>query len=181
MGGEMFKRMHPAILAAVVAGAGVSLVLQVHAGADKVAFPENYAAGVKYLVVDKPSKQVHEFYATPAAIEAARQGQEMPDGTFFIGVHYNAQLGGDGNPIKGPDGRFVKADLRGYAVMQKRNGWGAEYPDEKRNGNWEYRYFNADKTPNEKVNLGACFECHKPLAKQDFVFSYESLKTANAK
>jgi len=177
----MLKRKQATILAALAAGAGLGLVLQVQAGAEKVSFPENYAAGVKYLVVDKPAKQVHEFYAQPAAIEAARQGKEMPDGTVFIGVHYNAQLDGDGNPVKGPDGRFIKTDLRGYAVMEKRSGWGAEYPEEKRNGNWEYRYFSPDKTPNEKVNLGSCFGCHKPLAQQDFVFSYENLKAANSK
>jgi hypothetical protein len=76
----------------------------------------------------------------------------------FIGVLYNAQLDADGNPVKGPDGRFVKADLRGYAVMEKRKGWGTDYPEDKRNGEWEYRAFKADKTPNEQINLGVCFD-----------------------
>jgi hypothetical protein len=30
------------------------------------------------MTVDKPSKQVHEFYAAPASIEAARTGEPMP-------------------------------------------------------------------------------------------------------
>jgi hypothetical protein len=30
------------------------------------------------MTVDKPSKQVHEFYAAPASIEAARKGEPMP-------------------------------------------------------------------------------------------------------
>jgi Cytochrome P460 len=177
----MTTRKYAIITAAIGAGVGLILALQVRAGADKVAFPENYAKGIKYLVVDKPSKQVHEFYASPAAIEAARKGEPMPEGTVFTGVLYNAQLGGDGNPLKGPDGRFIKADLRGYAVMEKRNGWGVDYPAEKRNGEWEYRVFAPDKSPNEKANLGACFECHKPMANQDFVHSYDKLKTAESK
>ena len=34
----------------------------------------------------------------------------------------------------------------------------------------------ADKTPNIAANLTACFNCHKPLDKQDFVFLYDKLK-----
>ena len=177
----MNVRTHAAIVAAIGACVSLGLAIQVRAGADQVAFPEAYAKGVKYLVVDKPTKQVHEFYASPAAIEAARKGEPMPDGTVLTGALYNAKLGDDGNPLKGPDGRFLKADLRGYAVMEKRAGWGTEYPADKRNGEWEYRVFTADKAPNEKANLGACFECHKPQATHDFVYSYDNLKTAEYK
>jgi Cytochrome P460 len=49
---------------------------------------------------------------------------------------------------------------------------------DKRNGEWEYRAFKADKTPNEQINLGVCFDCHRPQAKQDYVHSYDNLKTA---
>jgi hypothetical protein len=168
-----------AVVAVVIgAVAALSLAVQVRAGADKVAFPENYAKGVRYFTVDKPTKQVHEFYASPAAIDAAHKGEPMPDGTVLVGVHYNAKLDADGNPVKGPDGRFVKADLRAYAVMEKRKGWGTDYPADKRNGEWEYRVFNADKTPNEKVSTGACFDCHLPQASHDYVYSYDDLKTA---
>src|SRR5215475_2597723 len=107
---------------AVGAVAALSIAVQVRAGADKVVFPENYGKGVHYLTVDKPSKQVHEFYAAPASFAAARKGDPLPDGTVLIGVHYNAKLDADGNPVKGPDGRFIKADLRAYAVMEKRKG-----------------------------------------------------------
>jgi len=47
-----------------------------------------------------------------------------------------------------------------------------------RNGEWEYQVFKADKTVNAGAKLGACLECHKPQDKQDFVLSYEKLKTA---
>ncbi len=62
--------------------------------------------------------------------------------------------------------------------MEKRTGWGTEYPDTIRNGEWEYQAFKTDKTPNPAANLTNCFTCHKPLDKQDFVFSYDKLKTA---
>ena len=174
----MNVRNHAATAAAIGACVTLLLAIQVRAGADKVAFPEDYAKGVKYLVVDKPSKQVHEFYASPAAFEAARKGEPMPDGTVLTGVLYNAQLGDDGNPLKSADGRFIKADLRGYAVMEKRAGWGTEYPADKRNGEWEYQVFRADKTPDPTANLTSCFDCHKPQASNDYVFSFDKLKLA---
>ncbi len=94
-------------------------------------------------------------------------------------VQYAALLDSQGNPQKDANGRFIKgANLVGYTVMEKRAGWGAEYPDNVRNGEWEYQAFKADKTPNTGANLTACFNCHKPLDKQDFVFSYDKLKAA---
>jgi len=168
-----------AAIALVASVCGPALVVQVQASADKVAFPENYAKGVKWLVVDKSdAKQVHELYATPDAIEAARMGQPMPNGTVFTVVQYTAQLDAQGNPVKGADGRLVKGEIRGFNAMEKRTGWGSEYPDTLRNGEWEYRAFTADKKPNESAKLTACFECHKPLASQDFVHAYDKLKDA---
>jgi hypothetical protein len=63
-------------------------------------------------------------------------------------------------------------------VMEKRTGWGAEYADDMRNGEWEYQAFTAAKTVNDKANLKGCFTCHKPYDKQDFVFSFDKMKTA---
>src|SRR5262245_34674789 len=62
--------------------------------------------------------------------------------------------------------------------MEKRAGWGAEYPDNVRNGEWEYQAFKADKSVNTGANLGACFNCHKPLDKQDYVYLYDKMKAA---
>ena len=73
-----------------------------------------------------------------------------------------------GNPVKDANGRFIKGDLVGYAVTEKRIGWGAEYPEEKRNGEWEYWVFTPDRKINEKANLNSCFECHKPHASSGF-------------
>ena len=62
------------------------------------------------------------------------------------------------------------------STREKRAGWGSEYSETLRNGEREYRTFTADKKPNENVKLTACFECHKPLASQDFVHAYDKLK-----
>ena len=51
-------------------------------------------------------------------------------------------------------------------------------PEAKRNGEWEYQVFNADKTPDPKADLNACFNCHKPQASNDYVFTFDKLKLA---
>jgi hypothetical protein len=60
--------------------------------------------------------------------------------------------------------------------MEKRDGWGTEYKDDIRNGEWEYQAFGPDKKVNDKANLTTCFTCHKPHAGQDFVISLAGLK-----
>jgi hypothetical protein len=165
------------IASALGSASGLVLGLSAFAGGDNVAFPENYDKGVLYSVVDRyDTKQYRELWSTPAAVEAARKGGPIPSGTVLTLVQYKAQLDAAGNPAKDANGRFLKGDLIAYTVMEKRAGWGAEYPPEIRNGNWEYQAFTPAKAVNDKANLTGCFQCHKPLDKQDFVFSYDKLK-----
>ena len=58
-------------------------------------------------------------------------------------------------------------------------GWGGDDPPEKRNGEWEFQAFNADKSVNRSENLDRCFACHKGHAAQDFVFTYGRMKIVN--
>jgi hypothetical protein len=171
------------VLAALgsILGVGIAaLAVTAQAGGDKVAFPADYAKGVVYMTLDRPeNKQVREYVTSQAAVDAARKGDPLPQGTVITVAQYAAQLDAEGNPVKDPSGRFVKtSNIVGYTVMEKRAGWGAEYPEAQRNGEWEYQAFRADKTANPNANLTACFNCHKPQAGQDFVFSYQSMKTA---
>jgi Cytochrome P460 len=165
------KAIKPLPILSVAAIAAVALTVAVRAG---------YAKGVLYTTVDRAdNKQFRELYAPQAAIDAVKAGKPIPSGTVLTMVNFKAKLGGDGNPEKDANGRFIKTDeIAGIAVMEKRTGWGAEYGDDVRNGEWEYQAFKADKTVNDKANLKGCFTCHKPLDKQDFVFSFDKMKTA---
>jgi cytochrome P460 len=168
------------ITAAALTLTAWAAAVQVRAGGDRVAFPENYAKGVVYLTLDKPdNKQVREYFTSPAAAEAAKKGAPLPDGTVITAVQYAAQLDAQGNPTKDPNGRFTKTgNIVGYTVMEKRAGWGAAYPDNVRNGDWEYQAFRADKTANPNANLSACFNCHLPQASKDFLYTHDSLRMA---
>ena len=165
--------------ALALAGAvAVAATATVRAGGDKVAFPETYAKGVLYATVDRPdNKQYRELYATPEAVAAVKAGLPMPSGTVLTLVQYKAVLDAAGEPEKDAKGRFKKGDLIGYTVMEKRSGWGSDYPDDIRNGEWEYQAFTAAKAVNDKANLKSCYECHRDKvgAAKDFVFSLDKL------
>lgn len=162
------------VLGGVIA---VVLVAQLSsAGPDKIAFPANYKDHVLYDVLDRyDTKQYRELWGTPEGVKAAREGKPIPSGTVLTLVQYKAQVDAQGNPIKDAKGRFVKGDLIAYTVMEKRTGWGTEYPDELRNGEWEYAAFGPDRKLNEKANYKGCFQCHKPHEKQDYVISLAKL------
>lgn len=156
----------------------VALVVPGAAGPDKIAYPANWKDHVLYGVVDRHDiKQYRELYAsTQAAVDAMKAGKALPDKTVLTLVQYKAQVDAGGMPTKDAKGRFVKGDLIAFTVMEKRAGWGTEYPPEWRNGEWEYAVFNAAGALNDKANYKACFECHKPHEKADFVISMAALR-----
>ena len=149
------------------------------AGPEKIKFPSDYLKGVLYQTLDRPdTKQYRELYAPAAAVEAVRKGQPIPHGTVLTLVQWSVQQDDKGNPIKDANGRFIKKEVIGHTVMEKQKGWGADYPsDWPRNGEWEYAVFTADGQVNAKANANnkACFTCHLPHAKQDFVISLAKL------
>jgi hypothetical protein len=170
-----------AITATVAIVAALAAAASVHAGSDTIAFPNDYAKGVVYKSEDRPdNKQVRELFITREAVEALRRGAPLPSGTVITSVRYAAQLDAQGNPAKEANGRFIKTDkILGYTVKEKRAGWGTEYPEETRNGEWEYRVFRADKTANPDTKYDGCFGCHKSQETQDYLFTYDSLKAAS--
>jgi hypothetical protein len=167
--------------AAVFAGvllAGTAIV-QVSAGPDLVKLPADYEKGVKYGVVSNPNNKLYrELYTTKEAVEAVKAGKPVPSGTWIVMKSFKSKLDASGAPLKGADGHFVKDELAGYGVMEKRTGWGKEYPDNLRNGEWEYQAFTPAKAVNDKANIKACFECHKPKAADDYLFTLSLLKSA---
>jgi len=148
------------------------------AGPEKISYPAGWKDHVLYTVVDRYDvKQHRELYAnTPAAVQAMKEGKPLPDGTVLTLVQYKAQVDAAGMPVKDAKGRFVKGDIIAFTVMEKRAGWGAEYPAELRNGDWEYAVFSPAGVLNDKANYKSCFECHKPHEKQDYVISLAALR-----
>jgi plastocyanin len=157
------------VLAAGLAGTTV-------AGPEKIKYPHDYLKGTLYATVDRPdTKQYRELYASPGVVESVRAGKGVPYGAVLTLVQWSVHEDAKGVPIKDANGRFLKKDILAHTVMQKEKGWGAEYPDSLRNGEWEYSVFNAQGQFNPKANFKACFECHKPHEKMDYVTSLAKL------
>lgn len=147
------------------------------AGPEKINYPAGFDKGVLYGTVDRyDTKQYRELYANKAAVDAIKAGKPIPPGTTLTMAIYKAKVDDKGAPVKDKNGRFQKGDPVAHMVMMKNTGWGAEYPDDMRNGEWEYRAFTPDGKVNEKAPLKPCFTCHKPHAGQDFVISLARFK-----
>ena len=156
----------------------LAIMSSASAGPDKVKFPQ-YQTHVLYDVQDQPeNKEVRELYVNAEALKGLKAGQPMPSGTVLSAPTFKALLDDKGEFVRDPNGRLIRGRLDRVVVMEKRTGWGAEYPDALRNGEWEYGRFGADGTLTTTANYKACFECHKPKADQDFVFSMPQLLKA---
>ena len=82
-----------------------------------------------------------------------KAGKPLPDGTVLTLVQYKAEVDAAGAPVKGANGRFVKGDLIALTVMEKRAGFGTEYPPELRNGDWEYAAFSPSRRAERQGQL----------------------------
>lgn len=168
-----------ATLAAAGLLGGAALVIgqpAVPAGANALAYPQGWQQGVLYATVDRPdTKQYREFFTSAAAVEAARAGRPLPDGTVITLAAWAAKLDAAGVPVKDANGRFVKDRLVAVNVMGKRAGWGESIPAPLRNGDWIYQSFTPDGQVNDKANLTACYQCHLPFAKDDYLTNLAKL------
>lgn len=76
------------------------------------------------------------------------------------------------------EGRFIAEDkVDAVFVQQKGQGWGNDYPADKRNGDWEYARFEP-LIPGTAPALVAsqkydgCFACHLSREARDFTFTF---------
>jgi hypothetical protein len=175
---QTFMARPCAIIAAAPLLAAASMFVDpavVIAAADKVAFPA-YQTHVLYDVLDQPEiKEVRELYVNPEALKNLKAGQPLPSGTVLTAPTFKALLDDKGEFVRDANGRLIRGRLDRIVVMEKRTGWGSEYPADIRNGEWEYGRFGPEGKHSPNVNYTACFQCHKPKAEQDFVFSYSQL------
>ena len=74
--------------------------------------------------------------------------------------------------------RFIKDTLAAVNVMEKRTGWGTDYPANVRNGDWDYASFQATGLRAENRDMTPCLTCHLPKAGDDFLFSLAAIKAA---
>ncbi len=147
---KITKRRIP--LLALVFAALTLVGWQAVAEANRVTFP-NIDQLVHYTTVRRGNTLEH-IMTTPEAIEAVKKGQPIPPGTHFLLVDYR-------------DGKLSR-----YFVMQKGDGWGGDYDERRRTGDWQFQWFNTDKTTiNMNENTARCQSCHRSQEGSEYLFT----------
>ncbi len=146
----------------LTAGAAVGMAVWASEISSPVQFPENYKQGVHYATVERGNVR-EEIYTSREAIEAASKNQPLPDGTVIFMEDYR-------------DGKLLR-----YIAMEKRAGYGDAQPEDVRTGDWAFQSFGPDRRINRSENLARCMACHKPQARNDFVFTYARMQTLGSK
>src|SRR5215467_575685 len=157
-----------------IVGLLVTPLVRMDASSEKVAFPANFTSGMLYNEIDRDDqKEVHQQYTSREAIEAAKAGKPLPAGTIITSANYKAVLDPQGNPVRNAKGNFVAGELDRVVVMEKRPGAGAAYPENLRNGDWEFAAFTADGKFNPQAPAKeVCMACHKPHERLNYVKTY---------
>lgn len=142
-----------------------------------VSFPEGYKGSfVRYHTINFPATgQVRHYYANKAAVQAAREGKPLPQGSYLLAEVYAAKRGADGKPVTGADGFYEPEKLLLYTAMQSGAGWGKDFPEMLRNADWNYAIFSTEKQHRPGVNQAECLACHKPLDSVSYVFTLKPL------
>jgi cytochrome c553 len=145
-----------------------------------LSFPEGYKDSfTKYLAINFPAtKQVRYYFANKPAVQAAKEGKPLPDGSYLLAEVYAAKLDAQGNPVTGADGFYVAEKPLFYTAMGTGAGWGRDFPEALRNGDWNYAIFTLDKQHRPGVNQAECLGCHQPLGATSYTFTLKQLAAA---
>lgn len=137
-----------------------------------MALPKDFPQGfIEYKrEQDEAGKTLTLRYANRLAVEAARAGKPLPEGSVLMTVNYTPQIGADGH--------WKPGAVKNYVGMETRAGWGDAIPPLLRNGNWNYGVWTADGTPRIALQQPRCLACHQPKAADSYVFTLEALKGA---
>ncbi len=143
-------------------------------------FPEGYKdTFTKYHTINFPdTKQVRYYYANKVAVEAAKAGKPLPDGSVLFAEVYAAKIDAEKKPVTGADGFFEPAKLLFFTAMAREAGWGKEIPDMLRNEDWNYAVFSTEKQHRPGTNQAVCLACHKPLDSVSYTFTLKELAAA---
>lgn len=138
--------------AALVVSAVCLSVAPVGAEPNRVTFPAQIDQMIHYATVKRGEVTEH-MLTTPEALRAIKAGQPVPAGTHFVLVDYR------------------KGAVHRYFVMEKGEGWGADYDERRRTADWQFQWFWADRSINMSENTARCQSCHQSQATGEYLFT----------
>jgi Cytochrome P460 len=143
-------------LVAAIFGAVTLICWQAIAEGNRVAFP-NLEQLVHYTTVRRGNVTEH-MLTTQDAIAAVKAGQPIPNGSHVVLVDYR------------------EGEVFRYFVMQKGNGWGGDYDDRRRTGDWQFQWFKPDRSINMSENTTRCQSCHQARADNEYLYTFDQMK-----
>jgi len=132
---------------------------QVHAETNRVQFPE--LEGLVHYTTVRRGEVTEHIMTTPEALEAVKKGEPIPAGTYFVLVDYR------------------EGKVHRYFVMQNGPGWGNDYEERRRTGDWQFQWFWADKSINLRENTTRCQSCHNSRSDENYLYTFDALKAFN--
>jgi hypothetical protein len=154
---RLFMKTLTSLVSLILAVVAVCLVgWQVHAETNRVKFPDNVDELVHYTTVRRGNVTEH-IKTTREAIEAIKKGQPIPRGTHFVLVDYR-------------DDKLYR-----YFVMEKGDGWGADYDERRRTGDWQFQWFWADRSINMNENTVRCQSCHQGRKEDEYLYTVKRI------
>ena len=129
--------------------------LPAHAEPNRVTFPKLDAL-VHYTTVRRGNVTEH-ISTTREAIDAIQQGLPVPNGTHFVLADFR-------------DEKIFR-----YFVMQKGPGWGVDFEERRRTGDWQFQWYWPDRTINLKENTARCMSCHSSQKDQNYLYTARRL------
>ncbi len=133
------------------------LPLPVSAEANRVVFPGNLDRLVHYTTVKRGEVTEH-LLTSQEAIDAVKLGKTIPSGTHVVLVDYR-------------DNKVFR-----YFVMEKKDGWGADFAPARRTGDWQFQHFKPDQTINSSENTARCQSCHQGRENDQHLFTFNDMK-----
>ena len=130
---------------------------QARAEPNRVTFPSNLDKLVHYTTVKRGNVTEH-LLTSQEAIDAIKLGKTMPSGTHVVLVDYR-------------DGKVFR-----YFVMEKRDGWGADFDAARRTGDWQFQHFKPDKTVNMSETTARCQSCHQGREDKQHLFTFNDIE-----
>ncbi len=94
---------------------------------------------------------------TRDAIDAVESGKPIPPGNHVVLVDYR------------------EGEVYRYFVMLKGEGWGEEYAEAERAGDWQFQWFWADGSINMDEDTARCRSCHRRRADVEFMYTFDDL------
>ena len=147
-------------------------------GREPMTLPQDYRDRlVLYAQVDRVDGVLRKIYISPAALDAVRAGQDLPERTQIVIEAYDAARAADGLLLRDAQGHLVPGTPQAQIHMAElRSEWQIEdLAASAHVGQWNFGAFDATSDASIRDGLNECFSCHQGAQSTGFLFTRRQL------